>query len=136
MRTSSSTATAVDDYIAGFPSEVKVRLEAMRATIRRAAPEATERIAYGIPTFWLNGNLVHFAGFAHHIGFYPAPSGIEAFRARLAGYESAKGSVRFPHDEPLPLDLVAEIVAFRVTEHAKGERAPSGRKAAKRGHTE
>ncbi len=118
MKSSSSTATAIDDYIATFPSDVKARLEAMRATIRRAAPDATERIAYGIPTFHLNGNLVHFAAFARHIGFYPTPSGIAAFRAPLSKYKSAKGSVQFPHDEPLPLDLVAEIVAFRVAENS------------------
>ena len=118
VKPSSSGASAVDDYIAAFPPDVRARLEAIRATIRRAAPDATERIAYGIPTFHLNGNLVHFAGFARHIGFYPAPSGITAFRAALARYKSAKGSVQFPHDEPLPLDLVAEIVAFRVAENA------------------
>ena len=127
---------AVDDYIAGFPPDVKARLEAMRATIRSAAPDATERIAYGIPTFWLNGNLVHFAGFAHHVGFYPAPSGIDAFRAQLAGYESAKGSVRFPHDRPLPLDLVAEIVGFRVAENAQAKGARAGRHAPRHPPTE
>ncbi len=136
MRTSSSAATAVDDYIASFPPDVKARLEQLRATIRRAAPGATERIAYGIPTFHLDGNLVHFAGFAHHVGFYPAPSGIEAFRAQLAGYESAKGSVRFPHVQPLPLGLVAEIVGFRVVENATRKGAPSGRKAARRRRTD
>ena len=88
----------------------------MRSTIRKAAPEATERIAYGVPTFHMNGNLVHFAGFANHVGFYPAPSAIAAFRAPLAKYKTAKGSVQFPHDEPLPLALVARMVKFRVGE--------------------
>lgn len=118
MKPATSAATTIDGYIAGFPPEVRSRLEAMRATIRRAAPAATERIAYRIPTFYLDGNLVHFAAFQRHIGFYPGPSGIAAFRDALARYESAKGSVQFPHDEPLPLDLVARIVAFRVAESA------------------
>lgn len=119
MKSSKSPAPGIDEYIAGFPSEVRKRLEAMRATIRSAAPMATERMAYGIPTFHLSGNLVHFAAFEHHVGFYPAPSGIAAFRRPLARYRTAKGSVQFPHDEPLPLDLVAEIVRFRVAEVAQ-----------------
>jgi uncharacterized protein YdhG (YjbR/CyaY superfamily) len=116
VKTPRSGAADIDAYIAGFPSPVRARLEDMRATIRRAAPGATERMAYGIPTFHLNGNLVHFAAFERHLGFYPTPSGIAAFREPLARYKSAKGSVQFPHDEPLPLDLVAEIVKFRVAE--------------------
>ena len=123
MDASNPAAATIDEYIAGFPPKVRERLKAMRATIRRAAPGATERMAYQMPTFHLNGNLVHFAAFARHIGFYPTPSGIEAFRKRLAGYKSAKGSVQFPHDEPLPLDLVAEIVRFRVGEMATRNKA-------------
>lgn len=107
----------IDEYIALFPPEVRERLEKMRAVIRAAAPQATEAMAYGIPTFRLNGNLVHFGGFRRHIGFYPAPSGIAAFRAQLSGYESAKGSVKFPLEEPLPEDLISEIVRFRVREN-------------------
>jgi uncharacterized protein YdhG (YjbR/CyaY superfamily) len=116
VKSPSPAAAAIDKYIAGFPPEVRARLEDVRATIRRAAPRATECMAYGIPTFALNGNLVHFAAFERHLGFYPTPSGIAAFRKRLAKYKSAKGSVQFPHDEPLPLDLVAAIVKFRVAE--------------------
>ena len=127
MRPSSSTVATIDDYIDGFPAGVKSRLRKLRATIRRAAPEATERIAYRIPTFHLNGNLVHFAAFERHIGFYPGPSGIAAFRDALAKYKNAKGSVQFPHDEPLPLDLVAEIVKFRVDEN-RGKKG-KGRKS-------
>ena len=112
------TPTTVDAYIAGFPPDVGARLSAVRDTIRRHAPDAVERIAYGIPTFHLHGNLVHFAGFAHHVGFYPGPTGIAAFRTQLARYRSAKGSVQLPHDAPLPLDLVAAIVDFRVAEQA------------------
>jgi uncharacterized protein YdhG (YjbR/CyaY superfamily) len=119
VKPSSSAAATIDDYVAGFAPEVRTRLLALRAVIRQAAPLATERIAYRIPTFHLGGNLVHFAAFERHIGFYPGPTGIEAFRARLAPYPSAKGSVQFPHDEPLPLDLVAEIVRYRVVENAQ-----------------
>ena len=117
-----SAAADVDAYIAGFPPAVRKRLRDMRSTIRKAAPEATERIAYGVPTFHMNGNLVHFAGFANHVGFYPAPSAIAAFRAPLAKYKTAKGSVQFPHDEPLPLALVARMVKFRVGEAKAGKR--------------
>src|SRR5688500_3863486 len=108
----------VDAYIAGFPSDLAERLSAMRRTIRAAAPLATERISYAIPTFHLNGNLVHFAGFPGHVGFYPGPGGIAAFESELKRYTSGKGSVQFPHREPLPLDLVARIVQFRVDENS------------------
>ena len=111
------TATSIDEYIAAFPAPVQARLRKMRATIRRAAPGAEEAIAYGVPTYRLNGNLVHFAAFAKHVGFYPAPSAIAAFRKELAKYRSARGSVQFPHDRLLPLSLVAKIVRFRVKEN-------------------
>ena len=111
--------TTVDEYIATFPADVQQRLRDMRETIRRHAPNATEAIAYGVPTFKLDGNLVHFAAFARHIGFYPGPSGIVHFDDRLTKYKRAKGSVQFPLDEPLPLDLVAEIVKFRVEENLR-----------------
>ncbi len=91
-------------------------LEQLRATVQKSAPAATETIKYGIPTFVLHENLVHFAAFARHIGFYPSPSGIAAFKKELAGYKSAKGSVQFPLDEPMPLALIAKIVKFRVKE--------------------
>lgn len=116
-------AATIDEYIASFPDDVRARLSSIRATIRQHAPEATERIAYGVPTFYLNGNLVHFAAFNHHIGFYPAPSAIASFQEVLARYRSAKGSVRFPHGEPIPLDLVAAMVEFRVSENAQRPRA-------------
>lgn len=109
----------IDEYIAAFPSEVQERLQAMRATIHAAAPEATEKISYQMPTFYLHGNLVHFAAFKNHIGFYPVPSGIEAFREELSAYPQGKGSVQFPFDRPLPLDLVSRIVKFRVEENLK-----------------
>ncbi|MDX2001097.1 MAG: DUF1801 domain-containing protein [Chitinophagales bacterium] len=101
-------------YIACFPEEVQQRLELIRKTIQANAPEATEAISYAIPTFKLNGNLVHFAAFKNHIGFYPAPTGLEAFKDDLAPYQQGKGSVQFPFDQPLPLDLIAKIVRYRV----------------------
>jgi uncharacterized protein YdhG (YjbR/CyaY superfamily) len=109
---------SIDAYIAGFPAPVQRQLQELRATIRAAAPEAEEVISYQMPTFRLHGNLVHFAAYAGHIGFYPAPSGISAFRERLSRYKGAKGSVQFPLGAPLPLDLIAEIVRFRVAENS------------------
>ena len=110
-------ASNIDEYVSGFPKEVQTILEKLRATIKKAAPEAKETINYAIPTFTLEGNLVHFAAFKNHIGFYPAPSGIEAFKKELSVYEGAKGSVQFPMDKPLPLSLVTRIVKFRVKEN-------------------
>ena len=115
----------IDAYIATFPNDIQAILQALRAAIRAAAPDAEETIAYQMPTFRLKGNLVHFAAHRQHIGFYPTPSGIAAFRDELAAYKSAKGSVQFPLDQPLPLDLVQRIVRFRVAENqaaAAGQR--------------
>ena len=109
----------ISAYIADFPKDVQVLLEQMRTTIQKAAPEAKEAIAYGIPTFKLNGNLVHFGGFKHHIGFYPAPVGLKEFEQELSAYKGAKGSVQFPLDQPLPLDLVTRIVKFRMQQMAE-----------------
>jgi len=119
MATATKPAQAqnIDDYIAAFPKDVQEILEKLRITIRKAAPGAEETINYAIPTFTLKGNLVHFAAFKNHIGFYPAPSGIEAFRKELSVYEGAKGSIKFPIDKPLPLRLVTKIVKFRVKEN-------------------
>jgi uncharacterized protein YdhG (YjbR/CyaY superfamily) len=123
MREMTSIPGNIDEYISGFPEEIQKRLMALRQTIRKNAPEAGETISYQMPTFVLKGNLVHFAAYGKHIGFYPAPSGIEAFKNELSRYKGAKGSVQFPHDEPLPLDLIARIVQFRVRENLeKAER--------------
>ena len=108
---------SIDAYIGEFPENVQELLQTMRATIHAAAPEATEAIKYGIPTFILNGNLVHFGGYKSHIGFYPAPRGIEAFKEETEQYEGGKGTLQFPLDKPLPLDLVAKIVKFRVQDN-------------------
>lgn len=107
----------IDKYIGSFPKEIQVLLQQIRETIRQAAPEAEEAIKYAMPTFVLNGNLVHFAAFKNHIGFYPVPSGIEAFKEELSVYKGAKGSVQFPLDKPMPLSLITKIVKFRVQEN-------------------
>ncbi|MDO8848251.1 MAG: DUF1801 domain-containing protein [Coriobacteriia bacterium] len=115
--TNRSSATTIDEYIAEFPPDVQAVLEEMRALIHALAPDAVETISYAIPTFDLGGkHLVHFAGYEKHVGLYPAPSGMEAFKEDLKPYKTGKGSVRFPLDQPLPTELVRRIVEFRLTE--------------------
>ncbi|HKZ66955.1 MAG TPA: DUF1801 domain-containing protein [Chitinophagaceae bacterium] len=116
MITKTKPAT-IDEYIAGSSKDVQKLLEEIRATIKAAAPGAEETINYGIPTFTLNGNLVHFAAYKNHIGFYPTPGGIEAFKRELSIYEGAKGSVQFPIEKPIPLGLITKIVKFRVKQN-------------------
>src|SRR6187551_2898588 len=107
-------AETIDEYIASFPKEIQKLLKEMRATIQKAAPKAEEDIKYAMPTFVLNGNLVHFAAYKNHIGFYPAPRAIEEFKTELSKYEGSKGAIKFPLDKPIPLSLVRKIVKFRV----------------------
>lgn len=115
--------STIDEYIKTFPKDVQSILERMRQTIRKAAPGAVEAISYQMPTFKLNGkNLVHFAAYKHHIGFYPAPQGIEGFKKELSRYKGAKGSVQFPIDKPVPYDLVRKIVLFRVKGNLENKR--------------
>src|SRR6516162_8008107 len=116
MKTESASPNKIDEYIAGFPADVQRVLQEMRRIVRAAAPDAAEAIKYRMPTFVLNGNLVHFAAFEKHIGFYPTPSGIEAFKEELSAYHTAKGSVQFPLDKPVPFKLIRKIVEFRVKE--------------------
>ena len=116
MKSDTSPANTIDEYIAGFPKDVQAILQKIRGIIRKVAPDAVEAIKYQIPTFVLNGNLVHFAAFQKHIGLYPTPSGIEEFRDELSVYKSAKGSVQFPLDAPVPFSLITKIVKFRVKE--------------------
>lgn len=123
MKTTPAAPQTIDEYIAGFPPEVQAILEEVRAAIRRAAPEAEEAISYRMPTFRLHGNLVHFAAFAHHLGFYPTPTGTEQFQEELSAYEGGKGSVRFPLDRPMPLGLIGRIVKFRVKENLEKAKA-------------
>jgi uncharacterized protein YdhG (YjbR/CyaY superfamily) len=120
--------TTIDEYIALFPEDIQKKLQELRATINASAPEATEKISYQMPTFYLKGNLVYFAAFKSHIGFYPAPRGIEAFKEELAIYEGSKGTVRFPLDQPLPLDLIGKIVKFRAAENLKKAESRSGKR--------
>jgi uncharacterized protein YdhG (YjbR/CyaY superfamily) len=124
----------IDEYIDTFPQDVQRILNELRQTIREAAPEAEETINYQMPTFTLNGNLVHFAAFQKHIGFYPTPSGIEAFKQELSRYKGAKGSVQFPIEEPLPLPLIRRIVEYRVKENSerKQKKKTAARKAERR----
>ena len=127
MITKKAGFSSIDEYITAFPSETQKILEQVRATIKAAAPDAQEKISYQIPTFFLNGNLVHFAAFKNHIGLYPAPSGIEAFKEELSVYEGGKGTIRFPLDKPVPYALISKIVKFRVRQNldkaaAKGKK--------------
>lgn len=122
MKTVAATNTTtgfsdIDSYIASFPPEIQGLLTEMRRLIRAAVPEATEKISYQMPTFYLKGNLVHFAAAKHHLGFYPSPSGITAFSDALKDYSTSKGAIQFPYDKPLPAELIAQIVAFRVHEN-------------------
>lgn len=119
---------SIDEYIATFPEDIQAILQTIRATIHAAAPDATEKISYQMPTFYLKGNVVHFAAFQNHIGFYPAPSGIEAFEAELAQYKTSKGAAQFPLGEPLPLDLIRQIVEYRVVENLKKAEQKSAKK--------
>jgi uncharacterized protein YdhG (YjbR/CyaY superfamily) len=108
--------TTVDEYIANFPQEVQILLAQVRSTIKQAAPNAEERISYGMPGYYLHGQLVFFAAFKSHIGFYATPTGHEAFAEELAKYKQGKGSVQFPLNQPMPLNLIKRIVEFRVKE--------------------
>ena len=116
------TAISIDDYIDRFPKEVQELLTRMRRTIKKAAPKSEEAISYGIPSFKLEGNLVWFAGYKRHIGFYPGSTAITAFQKELSIYKRAKGSVQFPVDKPLPLALVNRIVKFRVKQNLSKKR--------------
>ena len=108
--------TVIDNYIITFPLEVQKILNEFRESIKIAAPNAQEKISYGMPTFYLNGNLVHFAACKNHVGFYPTPSAIEAFKTELSMYKSSKGAVQFPYNQTMPFDLISQIVTFRVQE--------------------
>lgn len=109
----------IDKYISSFPKSTQKILKSVRKTIKEVVPEAIEAISYGMPTFKLNGNLVHFAGYKSHIGFYPTPSGVEAFKKDLEKYKTSKGAIQFPLDKPMPLDLFKKIVKYRVKEMLK-----------------
>jgi len=109
--------TSIDEYISSFPENIQEILFKLKAAIKVSAPGAAEAISYAMPTFKLNGNLVHFAAYRHHIGFYPTPSGILAYKKELLPYKQSKGAIQFPLDKPIPLTLVKKIVKFRVKEN-------------------
>lgn len=123
---SGAAVTTVEDYIAGFPPTVQKILKQVRATVRKAAPEAVEAIKYGLPTLVQDGNLVHYGAFKAHLGFYALPSGNAAFRRELKSYRQGRGSLQFPFDQPVPYALIARIVAFRVQENASKATARRG----------
>ena len=128
MKSNKVGFNSIDEYIGTFPEEKQKILEELRATIKTVAPEAEEKISYQMPTFALKGNLVHFAAFKNHIGLYPTPSGTQAFKRELSIYQGAKGSIRFPIDKPLPLELIRKIVKFRVAENLKKAGIKSGKR--------
>lgn len=108
---------SIDEYILQFPQEIQEILKTLRTVIKDSAPNAEEKISYGMPTFVLNGNLVHFAAYKNHIGFYPTPNGIHTFQQELSGYKTSKGAVQFPIGKPIPYELISQIVKFRVEEN-------------------
>ena len=119
MPSTKNNYATIDEYISNFTRSIQIILNKLRHVISEVAPNANEAISYGIPTFKFNGNLVHFAGYKNHIGFYPTPSGIEAFKDELTSYELSEGTIKFPIDKPIPFDLVRKIVEFRVKENLK-----------------
>ncbi|PSR52782.1 hypothetical protein AHMF7605_04210 [Adhaeribacter arboris] len=131
---SMNNSANIDQYIQDFPPEIQERLQQLRTTIREITPEAEEKISYGIPTFYLQGNLVHFGAYKNHIGFYPAPSGIQAFQEELATYEGGKGTIKFPLNKPLPVDLIKKIVAYRVEKNLEKATSKKNLRTCRNGH--
>lgn len=119
MGSKDMAAKTMDEYILKFPADVQMKLQKIRMTIKAGAPEAQERISYQMPTFFFGFNLVHFAAYEKHIGFYPTPSGIEAFKKELTPYKTSKGAIQFPLDKPIPYDLILKMVKFRLDENKR-----------------
>jgi len=128
METRKAGYASIDEYITLFPEEIQGKLQQLRATIKASAPDASEKISYQMPAFVLKGNLVYFAAFKDHISFFPTSSGIQAFKQELSIYKGSKGTVRFPLDQPLPLDLISKIVKFRVAENLQKAENRSGKR--------
>lgn len=118
-----TTYTTIDEYISKFPPEIQEKMEALRKVIKEAAPEAIEKISWQMPTFYLHGNLVHFAGHKNHMGLYPGENGVAAFTDELSGYRCSKGAIQFPYDKPMPYELITRIVTFRVSENMEQAQA-------------
>ncbi|MCF7796762.1 MAG: DUF1801 domain-containing protein [Lentisphaeria bacterium] len=127
MKPDAQIPDSIDRYIAAFPSQLQEILEKIRLTIREAAPDGEEKMSYQMPTFFLNGNLVHFAVCKRHIGFYPAPSGIQQFQKELSAYKSSKGAVQFPLDQPIPYDVIQQMVLFRAAENREKVKLKRGK---------
>lgn len=133
MKPNKTTPQNIDEYIADFPPKVQAILQKIRKTIRKVVPEAEEAIKYDIPTFTLNGNLIHFGAFKEHVGMYPAPRGVEEFETELAVYGGGKGTLRFPLDKSIPYDLIERIVKFRTAKNlGKGYAKPKKQTATSR----
>ena len=130
MKAMNTKYETIDQYIANFPADLQAVLQEIRATIKKAAPEATEKISYGIPTFFLKGNLVHFAGYKTHFGFYPGSGAVNQFKQEFSAYEQSKGTVRFPVDKPVPLNLIRRVTEVRVRENLE-KAAQKGKKSIK-----
>jgi uncharacterized protein YdhG (YjbR/CyaY superfamily) len=128
MESGKTNFSSIDEYIANFPEEIQTKLVEIRTVIKTAAPDAQEKISYQMPAFTLRGNLVYFAAHKKHVGFYPTSSGISAFKLELSDYEYSKGAIKFPISKPLPLDLISEIVKFRVAENLKNAEIKSNKK--------
>lgn len=121
MEKTNQSLLGIDDYIASYPPEIQEKLQSLRKVIHEIVPTASEKISYGMPTFYLYGNLVHFAMQKAHIGFYPGPSGVSEFADELKGYKTSKGAIQFPIRDPLPFDLVRKITVYRVEENSRWE---------------
>lgn len=130
MKSSKSGVSSIDEYIAMFPADIQKKLQEIRATIKAAAPDAQEKISYQMPTYYLHGNLVHFAAFKNHIGFFPGAMGniVQAFSSEIPRYKTGKGTLQFPEGEPLPLDLVSRIVKYRVAENLRNAEQKANKK--------
>lgn len=131
MKKGQAVAKDIDEYIAGFPPKVRALLKQIRAVVRKSAPGAKEKIGYQMPAFDLHGNLVYFAAYKNHIGFYPTSSGIAKFKREIAGYANSKGAVQFPLDQPMPSELIGKIVKFRVQENTEKAKEKAARKRKK-----
>jgi uncharacterized protein YdhG (YjbR/CyaY superfamily) len=127
VQSNKAKCASVDEYIAGFPKNTRQKLQSIRMAIKKAAPEAMETISYQMPAYKLNGILLYFAGYEHHIGFYPLTSALKKFKNKISRYKCSKGTIQFPIDEKPPLNLISEIVKYRAGENADKDRKKQGK---------